>query len=356
MKYIRLIFYALISASLLVACQGDMGDPGPQGDQGLQGEKGDKGDKGDDGEDGENGEDGEDGKDGKGFEKKGFFQGTVSGTRRDGTPFNEAFNFEYGPTYEGITQSVYGAPPTFDVFRYEDPGSDLSSFYARFIVTNKGTANENLIWGATGEYSDNGQFTLNKELSPSTLFVLSARPIFEQRTYTLPINTTLNNSTYKFVLNQNGRLYDYFYDQATNSSRLIFKTIEGKTVVFEDPYGNYDQELNYSYGNLIEVLNANGTTASNSPYNQLRISSTDDGQLIFRNLSGADLSQDIVVPADTYQITNYVRNAETGVVTFNVTYTIGTIGRYNSTTNPLTITAQFNSGGPVYGDIVSRQK
>lgn len=333
MKYIRLVFYVLISVSLLVACQGEEGEPGPQGEQGLLGEKGDSGE------------------DGVGFEKKGFFQGTVSGTRRDGTPFNEAFNFEYGPIYEGITQGINGAPPTFEVYRYNDPTSEGSYFYTEFNVTNKGTANENLVWD-----TDYGSFNLVKEISPTTLFVLSARPRFEEINYTSPVSFALNNEVYKFVLNQDGNLYYFIFDQPTSAYQYVFKTIDGKTVFYEVTYENYDEEQDYQYGNLIKVLNADGTSASLAPYNQLRISRNNNSQIIFRNIAGVDLSQDIEVPADTYQITNYVRNPQTGIVTFNLTYTIGTIGRYNTTTNPLTITAQFNSGGKVYGDIVSRKK
>lgn len=341
MKYARLIFHLLISASMLLGCQGEVGDPGPQGDKGIQGEKGDKGDTGEDG---------------VGFEKKGFFQGTVSGTRRDGTTFNEAFNFEYGPTYEGITQGINGAPPTFEVYRHYEPISEQSYFYAVFNVINKGTANENLIWGQTGDYSYHGQFSLTKEIAPTTLFMLNARPLFEEINYTSPVSFALNNEVYKFVLNQDGKLYDFIFDQPTSTYQYVFKTIDGKIIFYEVTYENYDEEQDYQYGNLIKVLNADGTSASLAPYNQLRISRKNNGTIIFRDMSGVDLSEDIEVPADTYEITNYARNTETGIVTFNITYTIGTLGRYNTTTNPLTITAQFNSGGKVYGDIVSRQK
>ncbi|MCZ8215270.1 MAG: hypothetical protein O9262_03480, partial [Cyclobacteriaceae bacterium] len=302
MKYKHLIFYVLISAGLIFACQGEMGDPGPKGDQGLQGEKGDKGDAGEDGEDGE------------GFEKKGFFQGTASGTRRDGTPFNEAFNFEYGPTYEGINQSINGSPPTFEVYRNNNPIDEGSYFYTVFNVINKGTANENLAWGQPGDYSYYGMLSLAKEISPTTLFVLSARPRFEEITYTSPVDLALNNEVYKFVLNQNGQLWESVHDQTTNTFQYVFKTIDGKIVFYEVTYENYDDQHDYQYGNLIKVLNTDGTNASPAPYNQLRISLSNIGQIIFRNLSGVDLSEEIIVPADTYQITNYARNAQTGVV------------------------------------------
>jgi hypothetical protein len=345
MKYTRLLFYALISASLLFACQGEDGEPGPQGEPGLQGEKGDKGDAGENGQDGE---------DGVGFEKKGFFQGTVSGTRRDGTAFNETFSFEYGPVFEGISESSRGGLPIFEVYRTADFNDEFNYFYSEFRVTNKNLANESLIV-AQNEYNENMTLNLAKEISPTTLFVLRARPKFISDTYLLAVNSSLNQ-TYKFIFNENGRQFNEEYNEETDENLYKFKTSDGKTVYYSS-FSNYDATLDYSYGNVVRVINANGTTASNVPYNQLRFTRRNgSSDFVFRNTSGVDLSEEIEVPADTYEITNYLRNAQTGVVTFNVTYTIGTIGRYNTTTNPLTITAQFNSGGPVYGDIVSRKK
>lgn len=353
MKHTRLLFYTLLTACFLLgACQGEDGEPGPTGDTGLQGEKGDKGDKGDAGEDGANGEDGEDG---VGFEKRGFFEGTVSGTRKDGTAFAESFNFEYGPGYEGFGQHYYTGLPTFELYRTGNPIDESNYFYAEYNVIDKGLATETLSWGETGEYTDNGSFQIIKEISPTTLFRFEGRPRFQETTVRFPINATAN-TTYKFVLNENGRLDAERYNPVTDDLEYVFKTSDGKTVIYSSHGDQYDASGDYYYGTLIKVLNANGTVASNIPYNQLRISRNNDYEVILRSLSGTDLSEEKVVPADTYSITNYIHNTETGVITFDITFTIGNIARENSSTNPATITAKFNSGGKVYGDVVSRKK
>lgn len=362
MKHTRLLFYTLLTACFLLgACQGEDGEPGPTGDTGLQGEKGDKGDAGEDGEDGQNGEDGEDGQDGEdgedgvGFEKRGFFQGTVRGTRKDGTVFTEAFNFEYGPDYEGFGQHHYTGLPTFELYRTGSLVDESNYFYADFNVVDKGLATETLTWGETGDYTDNGSFQIIKEISPTTLFRFEGRPKFQETTVRQPINATAN-ATFKFSYNENGRLYEEKYNVVTDESEFVFKTTDGKTVIYSSANDQYDAAGDYYYGSIVKVLNANGTVASNIPYNQLRTSRNNDYEVILRNLSGADLSEEKIVPADTYSITNYVRNTETGVVTFDITFTIGNIDRENSSTNPATITAKFNSGGKVYSDVVSRKK
>src|SRR5688572_18542929 len=84
MKKTKLLGYLLALSVAFASCAGEDGDPGPQG------ETGDKGATGATGAPGEQGAAGE------GFEKVGYFQGTVSGKRKDGTPFSEPFKFEYG--------------------------------------------------------------------------------------------------------------------------------------------------------------------------------------------------------------------------------------------------------------------
>src|SRR5687767_4020443 len=73
--YISVFFVCVV---LLAACSGEDGDPGPQGEQGLQGDQGPKGAISN-----------------SGYQKSGYLQGTVMGTRKDGTAFNEPFKYEY---------------------------------------------------------------------------------------------------------------------------------------------------------------------------------------------------------------------------------------------------------------------
>jgi hypothetical protein len=106
MKKLRLTIYLFTVCALLAACSGDDGDPGPQGQSGAQGAKGEKGDRG---AKGDNGDQGEDGTDTTGeYFKQGSFEGTITGTRRDGTVINETFNYEYRlGDLESFTNTLY---------------------------------------------------------------------------------------------------------------------------------------------------------------------------------------------------------------------------------------------------------
>jgi hypothetical protein len=86
----------LVGSSLVSACSD--GDVGPQGQKGESGDKGAVGDTG------------TAGPDGQGYlVKRGSYEGTVTGSRQDGTPFTETFNFEY-------------SDESFDAFNDEDEG------------------------------------------------------------------------------------------------------------------------------------------------------------------------------------------------------------------------------------------
>ncbi len=145
----------------------------------------------------------------------------------------------------------------------------------------------------------------------------------------------------------------FFYDGLSQKTTYISITQDRKKVFFEDPNTNFNPVGNYLYGKLIKVLNEDGSIGSNSPYDEIALSRKDN-DLIFRNNSGLDLSSTIVIPGDVFSISNYQKNQTTGVLTFDFAVTIGALGRLNTTTNPITMTGRFNSGGKVYTNIVSR--
>jgi hypothetical protein len=142
-----LLLLAFCISFALSSCEGDEGAIGPQGEQGeqgAQGDKGDKGNKGDDGDDGDNGDDGDDGEDGKdgkdALTKVGFFEGTITGTRSDGTPFKETFKYEYVTSLDQTMEDNWFNPTRYGQSTLES--GPYISINAQ--VLNKGTENETL--------------------------------------------------------------------------------------------------------------------------------------------------------------------------------------------------------------------
>jgi hypothetical protein len=94
----------------------------------------------------------------------GYIKGTVSGTRKDGTPFNESFDFKsYWGSPSGTLDSISNNDYQFEISRGEDIwGSNYSSFN---INTTTKTA-------STGTIS-NIYFTITKPLGTNKQFVFS---------------------------------------------------------------------------------------------------------------------------------------------------------------------------------------
>lgn len=339
------INYFLVLALLIVSCQGDEGEigpAGPQGEQGIQGLQGIQGTPGQNGKDA--------------YEKLGFVEGTITGVRRDGIPFNETFKYEYSNlSYSNGFKFDNALGKYFYIIdRRLSPGT-IPYFIMYCEVANKDQANETLVLNTTWYYYVDLDFLFEKELDPNTLFSLRAGARSETLNFIYPVNPTLNNSTYKFAINDNG-YYDpsVIFDSFTQKASYVSRTTDGKTVFYEDPNTNFEPLGNYSYGKLIKVLNSDGSIGSNSPYDEI-VLTRKVNDLIFRNNSGLDLSSNIVLPGDSFVISNYQKNQTTGVLTFDFEVTIGALGRPNSTTNPITMTGKFNSGGKVYTNIVSRK-
>lgn len=90
--------YQLISRSTLIAlcavsfsmfsCEGDEGPVGPKGDAGVEGPQGEQGIPGE-----------------SSLSKSGYFEGTITGTNRDGEDFTETFKYEYGSSQEALSSN-----------------------------------------------------------------------------------------------------------------------------------------------------------------------------------------------------------------------------------------------------------
>src|SRR6187551_2152563 len=117
----------LCIAALIFSCQGEDGEPGPKGDQGEQGVAGSAGAAGQDGE---------------GLEKEGFFEGTVSGNRKDGTAFSETFKYEYNFEAEGFSLDENSGKYIFRIQREEVLRNGALAM--NLEVLNKGTATETI--------------------------------------------------------------------------------------------------------------------------------------------------------------------------------------------------------------------
>jgi len=138
LKSLTYLFLIALAASFSSCGDGDDGPQGPKGEQGDKGAKGDKGDKGDTGDTGDTGT--------KGtgyYSKSGYFQGTVTGTRRDGDepPFTETFKYEYAyDMNEGVRDGQ------IRLVRGDSTDDDEGSPYLNMSlnVVNEGTPQETL--------------------------------------------------------------------------------------------------------------------------------------------------------------------------------------------------------------------
>lgn len=128
----------------IASCSGDDGDTGPQGEQGAKGDKGDTGAAGADA-----------------LAKNGYIDGTVTGTRQDGTAFTETFKYEYRGDITILDDD------DFYVYRNSDLGDDSQYIEIDGSIANAGTPQQTV----TPTYF---RLEFIKEISVNTLFRLDA--------------------------------------------------------------------------------------------------------------------------------------------------------------------------------------
>lgn len=325
--------YVLLMIVALMGCAGEQGEPGPQGNSGEQGAKGDTGDKGDPG---------------TGFETAGYLRGTITGHRQDGTPLAEAFDYKYAVANDYFFTDSFWGNTFFQVHRRETPQYADNAVTLDLQVTEAFTPGESL----TNLVADvNSIINFSRQLSAGTIFKLQARPEYRSMAYLHAI-TPEQNLTYNFALSADG-FYRAGYDRNLGE---FFRTRDGKRIFFENAGTHLDEATGYTYGNFIRALNADGSPAPDEPYANLRYAYNLNYEEVFLHVNGDALFMSDVIPGDELTVSNYTRNTETGVVSFDFVLKINCYGRLNTTGHPLTITGQFNSGQSVYTSVVNRTR
>jgi hypothetical protein len=324
MKKTKLLGYLVALSIAVVSCSGEDGDPGPQGATGATGEQGAAG---------------------EGFEKVGYFQGTVSGNRTDGTAFSETFKYEYG-------SSVLGFEDNFiDISRNNKASYTDGYFNANNLLLSGGTL------GADPNFSSLF-FRFSKELNATDLFLVYARPYFHDlESYVLQISAD-HNETYKFSPNSNGTISfnTTFYDGMNVYAVYSYNDGFSYTLYFSEADGT------------LQAIFANGDYITSGTffdlYDQLLfIYNADVGQpTFFDKATDASLHAVIPdVPADQFTVTNYTHDVSTGVMSFDFVLKIsqyrprtGYSYGFNTSGNDLTITGSFSSGVKTYSNVVGR--
>ncbi len=349
MKSLRQLIYLFAFALLLAACKGDDGDPGPQGDAGAKGDAGAAGAAGAKGDKGDTG----DAASASGFEKLGSLEGTIVGTRQDGTAFSESFKYEYHSIaqIEGFTTdgSIY-----FD--RWDTGTNEIDAFISFAAVNGTAITSKNI-----------NAFYVNfiKELSSSQLFSLNVNAFFYDREGFLTEITDLDRDNYRFVggTNPNNSSGDglSYSSNTTYSAIPVYRFQSSITGV--SYYPKYRQDN----GALIAVQDFDGNDLTSGTifdlFNKLKFVNNPDLGIPTFYTTNNNTSLGVEVPdtaADEFTITNYSIDGTTGVITFDYEMKVSGYRSYfsggrNTTYHDVTITGKFNSGGKVYSSIVGRK-
>jgi hypothetical protein len=347
LKNLQLYSYVLMAALTLAACSGSDGDPGPKGDPGDKGLQGDTGAAGEDA-----------------ASKTGYFEGTITGARKDGTPFEETFKYEYvfgNEIFSGNDillqrfETASGAiADAITEGSYHDKG------YLKFYASKDG---ENIA-------PSDLQLFFTKGISATQLFQMTARPYPVDASYNRVIELSPEqNAIYNFGHGKSGQLSYYTVDLNSDGVDDANEfSVESTT------YNTYTYDM--ETGNLVAV-SVDGEVMQDGAlfekYNDIKFVydpdlkryvfvATADGTALYENVGD--------VPADEFSITNYT-NVD-GVISFDFAMTISKYRGYvgtkvggfigysidglNSTGHDMTITGKFNSGDAVYTEIVGRIK
>lgn len=279
----------------------------------------------------------------KAFEN-GFVKGTVKGTRTDGTAFEEPFEYKIASpeSFEKVSTTM----DRLELDRSQNLNEgDMNSTSIGLAVTNKAQ-------NPTAKF-ENFDIWFTKLLSNRDLFHIQGTANFEATDVTLPISRD-NNVTYK-LLNY-GNNYDYYYDPATGDDYRTYADESGNKIYFIDTYNaTYGSHYKFSY-----VINSSGVKSTTSAtFGNLLVDYNNiSGKYLFYTAADVNLSEKITIPADTQEITNFVYNASTGVVTFNYKVSINELrgmqnyNAKNTTNHKLDITG--SASATVYNGTVMR--
>lgn len=325
MKHI--IMLSCLAAGLIFSACGD-GDPGPQGPEGERGKEGS----------------------GSGLIKRGYFTGTVTGVRRDGTSFSETFDYQYArDVFEGFSYDWETGSTLVTIIRQKNTNADEGFINLQFKVLNAGTENERIDFHVPYEWSWPFNFRFAKEMESSGLFQF----VTYSRMRNIPFRRIISreeNAKYKFVEDEKGHINDYYEDNETFGSVYFLYNTDGDKIYFEPTGERYDAFNNYYYGAFLKMVSPDGSeTSTSSLYSELRYV----GDRFYLESTSKDISE-LIAEDDQYEITNYSHDNSTGVLSFDFTATIGIYGAHNPTRHPITITGSFNSGDKVYSKTITR--
>jgi hypothetical protein len=322
----------LLAAVALFNCKGKDGEPGPAG---ATGEKGPAGAAGAQGPAGQSFQQ---------ARENGFIKGTIKGTRRDGTAFQEPFEYKMAYSGEGF-EKANSLTHVLDLYRTEKPfvSDDMWGAYLKVIVNNKGAANQEVKFG-------NFYLTFMKQLDASTrsLFYFNGSAEFASSQVVLPVSRA-NNATYKLVGCARPYSNTYRGEIINGKSYTIFETTDGSQVFFASLSTSASKQFEY-------LIKADGTkVTSDATWNGVtyKYDSTVRGS-IFVSASGATLHEVLEIPADAQTITNYTYNAATGDLTFDYSVKIEAFRQENTTFSPVEITGSVKATG-LYDGMVSRR-
>lgn len=319
---IKLLSITICVAALLAGCRGEDGDPGPQGLKGTAGANA--------------------------VAKIGYLSGTVSGTRQDGTSFSETFKYEYAADSTFSFTEDGNGNKIINITRYSNSLNDASM--SMNLVQKDGTL------APATSYAAN--FSFIKELTPSSLFSISARAYFKATTAFVRNISSAQNKIYNFSVSYPER--SAYYNEATYNDQdcFYFWAYPGN--------GSYTVYYSQSTGKLVAIYDSNKSKYITSgeifdKFNKIKFiySQNLDTYVFVDSSSGAALYDEFPdVAADALTITNYNYNTSTGILSFDYKLKISgyltSDERINTTGHDLTITGSFNSGSKVYASTVGR--
>lgn len=241
----------------------------------------------------------------KAFEN-GFVKGTIKGTRRDGTAFEEPFEYKVN-TNNTVFTKVSSTEHAFSLSRGQGFVTDNNNIHFGINVTNKDQA------GASAKLTYS-YLEFSKVLADKRLFYLSAVPNFVAKNVTLPMSR-VNNQTYKLV--SNGSDIEWYTDQTLQENFYVLKDTDGNSIYFSTRY-EYDALTGDDFRRFSYIVSSTGVKSNTSTlWGNVRMYFNDGNNREFRTSTGTNLSEMIAVPADTQEITNFAYNATTGLVTFD---------------------------------------
>ncbi|AYB30130.1 hypothetical protein [Chryseolinea soli] len=327
----------LLAIVFLANCAGKDGDPGPAGKDGSNGV---------DGKDGTNGTNGTNGTDGTNgpstfITTAGGIKGTVSGNRRDGTAFSEAFNYNLATEKGGVVKVPQTGISLIEFTRYGEPGADRHmTMVLKYEKNSISVLRENL--RAFLAYPDMW-FSFSKELPGNSLFSFSSYANFNDITAYWPISPAENDAKYHFEFEFDAFTGRVLPTTAANTVAEYAFNIRGGAFAYYQ-YGE-------NGGAFDKIKNADGTESTSTLYDELVLN--EDDKLIFKR-SGVDLSSTEFIPADKLDISNYSFDTTTGALKFDFVLQVAGVTRFNATLHPYTVTGQVDV--IIYSNFGSRER